>query len=67
LCRFLTRSQFGLALAGLRENEQRISFFGYKVQHLKAIIFSLSGAIAGLAEACTPFMKASSGPTCSAL
>ncbi len=34
LCRFLTRSQFGLALA---------------VQHLKAIIFSLSGAIAGLA------------------
>src|ERR1700704_488649 len=49
LCRFLIRSQFGLALAGLRENEQRISFFGYKVQHLKAIIFSLSGAIAGLA------------------
>jgi branched-chain amino acid transport system permease protein len=48
-CRFLTRSQFGLALAGLRENEQRISFFGYKVQHLKAIIFSVSGAIAGLA------------------
>jgi branched-chain amino acid transport system permease protein len=49
LCRFLVRSQFGLALAGLRENEQRIAFFGYKVQHLKAIIFSLSGAIAGLA------------------
>ncbi|MGM4924119.1 branched-chain amino acid ABC transporter permease [Tardiphaga sp. 804_B3_N1_9] len=49
LCRFLMRSQFGLALAGLRENEQRIAFFGYKVQHLKAIIFSLSGAIAGLA------------------
>lgn len=49
LCRFLTRSQFGLALAGVRENEQRISFFGYKVQHLKAIIFSLAGAIAGLA------------------
>jgi branched-chain amino acid transport system permease protein len=49
LCRFLVRSQFGLALAGLRENEQRIAFFGYKVQHLKAIIFSLSGAIAGMA------------------
>ncbi len=49
LCRFLVRSQFGLALAGLRENEQRIAFFGYKVQHLKAIIFSLGGAIAGLA------------------
>jgi len=49
LCRFLVRSQFGLALAGLRANEQRIEFFGYKVQHLKAIIFALSGAIAGLA------------------
>jgi branched-chain amino acid transport system permease protein len=48
LCRFLVRSQFGLALAGLRENEQRIAFFGYKVQHLKLIVFSLAGAIAGL-------------------
>ncbi|MCK1319264.1 branched-chain amino acid ABC transporter permease [Bradyrhizobium sp. 136] len=48
-CRFLVRSQFGLALAGLRENEQRIAFFGYKTQHLKAIVFAISGAIAGLA------------------
>lgn len=47
-CRFLVRSQFGLALAGLRENEQRIAFFGYKVQHLKLIIFALGGAVAGL-------------------
>ncbi|WP_315702524.1 MULTISPECIES: branched-chain amino acid ABC transporter permease [unclassified Bradyrhizobium] len=49
LCRFLVRSQFGLALAGLRENETRIAFFGYKVQHLKAIVFAIGGAIAGLA------------------
>jgi branched-chain amino acid transport system permease protein len=49
LCRFLVRSQFGLALAGMREQEARIAFFGYKVEHLKAIVFSLSGAIAGLA------------------
>ena len=49
VCRFLVRSQFGLALAGLRENEQRIAFFGYQVQRLKAIIFSFAGAIAGLA------------------
>ena len=49
LCRFLVRSQFGLALAGLRENEQRIAFFGYKVQHLKAIVFTIGGTIAGLA------------------
>jgi urea transport system permease protein len=49
LCRYLTRSQFGLALAGMREQEARIAFFGYRVQHLKAIVFSLAGAIAGLA------------------
>ena len=49
ICRFLVRSQFGLALAGLRENEQRIAFFGYRAQRLKAIIFSFAGAIAGLA------------------
>ena len=49
LCRFLVRSQFGLGLAGLRENEQRIVFFGYKVQHLKAIVFAVGGTIAGLA------------------
>ncbi len=49
LCRFLVHSQFGLALAGLRENEQRIAFFGYKTQHLKAIVFTVGGTIAGLA------------------
>ena len=27
----------------------RIGFFGYKVQHLKTIVFSLAGSIAGLA------------------
>lgn len=47
-CRFLVRSQFGLALAGIREQEARISFFGYKVQRIKTIVFSLAGAIAGL-------------------
>lgn len=48
-CRLLVRSQFGLALAGVRENEQRVAFFGYHVQHLKLMIFALGGAIAGLA------------------
>lgn len=49
MCRFLVRSQFGLALAGIREQEARIGFFGYKVQHIKTIVFSLAGSIAGLA------------------
>ena len=55
LCRFLVRSQFGLGLAGLRENEQRIAFFGYKAQHLKAIVFAVGGAIAGLAGSLSAF------------
>jgi branched-chain amino acid transport system permease protein len=49
LCRFLVRSQFGLVLAGIREQEERIAFFGYEVHHLKMIVFSMAGAIAGLA------------------
>jgi branched-chain amino acid transport system permease protein len=49
VCRFFVRSQFGLALAGAREQEARIAFFGYEVQHLKVVVFSLAGAIAGLA------------------
>jgi branched-chain amino acid transport system permease protein len=48
VCRWVVRSPFGLALAGLRESETRIAFLGYRVQHLKAIVFSLAGAVAGL-------------------
>ena len=49
MCRFVVRSQLGLALAGAREDEARIAFFGYEAQQLKLIVFSLAGAIAGLA------------------
>jgi branched-chain amino acid transport system permease protein len=49
VCRFVVRSQFGLALAGARQQEVRVAFFGYKVQQLKLVMFSLAGAIAGLA------------------
>lgn len=49
LCRLMVRSQFGLVLAGIREQEERLTFFGYRVQHFKAVVFSISGAIAGLA------------------
>ncbi|MDM0069960.1 branched-chain amino acid ABC transporter permease [Variovorax sp. J31P207] len=62
LCRWLVRSQLGLALTGLRENEARIVFFGYKVQHLKALIFAVSGAIAGLAGSLSAFNDGFVGP-----
>jgi len=48
-CRFLVGSQFGLALAGIRINESRMAFFGYHVQLLKAVVFSVAGAVAGIA------------------
>jgi branched-chain amino acid transport system permease protein len=63
LCRFLVRSQFGLALAGMREQEARIAFFGYRVQQLKAIVFSLAGAIAGLAGGLYAFHEGFVGPS----
>lgn len=46
--RFLVRSQFGLVLAGTRQNEKRLAFLGYKVQKFKALVFCFAGAIAGL-------------------
>lgn len=49
LCRWLVRSQFGLVLAGIRQQEQRITFLGYRVQTYKTMMFALAGTIAGLA------------------
>ena len=37
----LVRSQLGLVLAGMRQNEERLAFFGYRVQLFKALVFSL--------------------------
>lgn len=48
-CRALVRSQFGLALVGIREQEQRLGFFGYRAPVFKAVIFTAAGAVAGLA------------------
>lgn len=48
-CRWLVRSQYGLVLAGIRQNESRITFFGYRAPAYKATVFAISGAIAGLA------------------
>ncbi len=49
LCRWLMRSQFGLVLAGIRQQEHRVTFLGYRPQTFKIITFMMSGAIAGLA------------------
>ena len=55
VCRWLVRSQFGLVLAGIRQQEERLTFLGYRVQHFKAIIFTFAGAMCGLAGALAAF------------
>lgn len=49
LMRWMTRSSFGLALAGLRDGESRLAYLGFRVQHLKVIAFVTAGAAAGMA------------------
>src|SRR5262245_49550062 len=49
ICRFVVRSQLRLARAGDLEEAVRLAFFGSEPEQLKLIVFSLAGAIAGLA------------------
>lgn len=62
LVRLLVRSQFGLVLAGIRQQENRIAFFGYKVQNYKGLVFSLAGFIAGLSGGLFAFHEGFVGP-----
>ena len=48
-CKWLTGSKYGLLLKAVRENEDRMSFFGYQVTRFKIIIFVISAVLAGLA------------------
>lgn len=60
--RWIVRSQFGLVLAGMRQNEERLAYFGYRVQTYKALIFSFAGMIAGLAGGLYAFHEGFIGP-----
>jgi ABC-type branched-subunit amino acid transport system permease subunit len=51
LGRLLMIAPFGRVLAAVGENEQRVELLGYDVRWRKLAIFSLSGAVAGLAGA----------------
>jgi branched-chain amino acid transport system permease protein len=61
--RVLVRSQMGLVLAGMRQNEERLAFFGYRVQVFKALVFSFAGAIAGLSGALYSYHQGFTGPS----
>ncbi len=62
LCRVLVRSQLGLVLAGVRDEERRLLFLGYRVPLFKAIIFTVAGLIAGLAGGLYAYHEGYAGP-----
>jgi branched-chain amino acid transport system permease protein len=49
LARWLLASPFGRIAIAIRENEQRVELMGYDVRFRKTVLFSVGGAIAGLA------------------
>ena len=51
LALFLAKSRFGRLLIALRDDEQRLRFSGYDPARLKAAVFGVGGAMAGLAGA----------------
>jgi branched-chain amino acid transport system permease protein len=51
LLRLVTRSNYGLALRGIRENPQRMAAIGVPVRRRLVAAFTLSAAIAGVAGA----------------
>jgi branched-chain amino acid transport system permease protein len=60
--RALVRSQLGLVLAGMRQNEARLAFLGYRVQIFKVLVFSFAGMIAGVAGALYSYHQGFIGP-----
>ncbi len=44
-------SPFGQLLSAVRDNEERLQFFGFATHRLKAASFAIAGAVAGLAGA----------------
>ena len=51
----VTRSPYGRALAGIRENERRMRALGYDTGTLKLSAFVLAGALAGVAGALSAY------------
>jgi urea transport system permease protein len=51
LCRWLTLGRFGRLLTAIRDDEIRVRFSGYNPTWFKVLVFSISGAIAGISGA----------------
>jgi urea transport system permease protein len=51
LCRVVVSSTYGKVLVAIRDAESRTRFLGYRVEHHKLVVFTLSAMIAGVAGA----------------
>ncbi|AZH24205.1 branched-chain amino acid ABC transporter permease [Haloplanus aerogenes] len=51
LCRRIVRSDFGETLLAIKENEERTKSLGYNTARYKTQVFTVSGALAGIAGA----------------
>jgi len=51
ICRLVTGSRLGKVLIAVRDAESRARFLGYRVEHFKLFVFTLSGVLAGIAGA----------------
>ena len=49
--RYVTNSSFGRALKAIREDEEALQVFGYRVLHYKLLVFVLSACLASIAGA----------------
>ena len=51
ICNYIVKSSFGRALKAIREDEQALSVFGYKVRNFKLAAFVISAGLAAIAGA----------------
>ena len=49
--RFVTTSRFGRLMVAVRDDEERVRFSGYNVAMIKAVVFAIAAAMAGVAGA----------------
>jgi len=49
VCRYIVSSKLGRVLAAVRDAEDRIRFLGYRVEHYKLFVFTVSSVLAGIA------------------
>jgi branched-chain amino acid transport system permease protein len=61
--RQLTISSLGAVMKGIRENRERTQYLGYKERWYRIIVFTISGAVSGLAGALSASMTSFVSPS----